>query len=311
MPKLGRRALYSSSLKISLAGWAWLTLALLLSWVQAQPADTLKPIWQLMLRNEATHLAVDEERNIVLLDAAHNRVYRYLRFFSYDSVMAMGGPGVQGEGFNQPGNLRVPNRNTIMLLDYNNRRLVLLNTNLRVIRDHDFEEQAVPTAETSVPIFLFPLAFDLGPVGEWFVLNNDDYRIYKYDQYGRFENVFGGSNYGEGRLLNPTDLRTNRDNLLYLTDTLHRTIVVYDNYGVYQYTLQPQLPFAWRQLRPWPPVLVLFDAAHLALYDPRSHATRVPNMQAEIARHGPIVDADPRKEGLYVLYKKAVILYSF
>jgi hypothetical protein len=277
----------------------------------AQPADTLKPVWQLALRHEATHLAIDEERNVILLDAPHNRVYKYLRFFSYDSVMAMGGPGVQGEGFSQPLNLRVPNRNTIMLLDYNNRRLVLLNTNLRVIRDHDFEEQAVPTAESAAPVFLFPLAFDVGPVGEWFVLNNDDYRIYKYDQYGRFENVFGGSNYGDGRLLSPTDVRTNRDNLLYMPDTLHRTIVVYDNYGVYQYSLQPQLPFAWRQLRPWPPALVLFDSTQLALYDPRSQTVSVPDMRAQIARHGPILDVDPRKEGVYVLFKKAVILYSF
>ncbi len=272
---------------------------------------TLRPAWYRPLAHNASELAVDEEQNLILLDAVGNKLYKYLKGFNYDSMMVVGGAGTSGEGFIQPTQMRVPNRQKIMVLDYGNRRLVVLNTNLRVIREHSYDDIAVQTSTNNSQQYLFPASFDLAPTGELFILNTDDNSIYKFDAYGRLERAFGGAGYGSGSLFRPTDVRVSGDNVVFVPEPASQHIQVFDNFGTYQYRLSPTLAFTWQQVRPRTGQVLLFNDMQVALYELKTGKQVVftPVNEANIV--GGIVDVEPRPEGVYILRKNGVFLYSF
>jgi hypothetical protein len=256
---------------------------------------------------DAQAMAVDQEGNLLLLSSTQSRVCKLLARFDYDSTYCAGGPGATGEGFNRPTSIQLMNRQELFVLDPNSRRLVLLNVDLRWLREIDFEETPLRTQETEPPQYISPKAFAVGSTGELYVLNAEDNAVYKFDVYGRFERRFGGLNYGEGQLVRANELVVTSDQVVYVSDTAQQRVSVFDKFGVYQYALEPKLGFRWSGLRGLGADLLFFGQTRVAGYDLARQRALVLKVPVGLQ----LRDVQWRSGALYLLGEGSVSLYRF
>ena len=140
-------------------------------------------------------IETDQENNIYLLSPSRHRIYKLYSNTAYDSVQTIGGKGIGNEGFNHPSRVVVPNRQSVFILDELNRRIVQLNTNLKVTQETNFLTLR-NTIQDSDLGDLLPVAFTVGPTGELFLLNQEDYKVWKFTFDGRLERTFAGLDTG-------------------------------------------------------------------------------------------------------------------
>ncbi|GAB4412343.1 MAG: hypothetical protein OHK0039_18280 [Bacteroidia bacterium] len=255
----------------------------------------------------AIQLLLDEESNILLLDPAQSRLYKYFAATGYDSLIRIGGKGYRSDAFLHPAKMVLRNRQHLFILDDVQRRIVVLNPNFRVGDAIDFATLAEPGRPWATVEEIYPLSFDVAPGGECFVLNSFDNQIIKIGLRGELLTRFGGVDYGAGSLYHPTDIAIDAQNLVYVSDTVDQQVSVYDQYGAFRYHLAPALPFRWRHLRLSGDQLLLFDARHL-------YIEHLPSRRGETFVLPPgllLRDITGRREGLYLLGEKTVHLYRF
>jgi DNA-binding beta-propeller fold protein YncE len=247
---------------------------------------------------------VDEEGNLLVLCRDANRLYKYLHSASYDSLISLGGNALGREGLNQPTELWAHDRQTTYVLDAGNRRLVLVNPNLRVVRYVDFLATPV-SIPGEPPLYITPAAVASNALGELFVLNQDDNRIFKFDRFGQFELVFGGPDWGEGRLLAPTQLLTNDRQWVYVSEPEQHRVLVFDNFG----TFREPIPVP-DSLGPWQRMVCMSDAIgvvgthQLALWRPTAQQW----LRFSLADAAPVTDAVLTVRGVYVLSGQGNVL---
>lgn len=224
----------------------------------------------------------------------------------YDSVQTIGGKGVGEEGFNFPTKICVPNRQSVLLLDYMNRRLVQLNTNLRIVSDLSFltlDDNLAGTEENN----LWPISFIAGPSGEFYLLNQEDLKIYKIIGDGSVERSFGGLDYGTGSVKEPWDLAINANNVVFSIDSTYQEVLIYDLFGTYQYRLAPPLPFRWHHAIPFDNALLLIGQQDIFYYDLATkqggtvHIKDTPRLR----------DIAIGRDFLYVLFENQINLYAY
>lgn len=250
-------------------------------------------------------LEVDQEGNLFVLQTQDHRLSKYFFATDYDSVQTIGGKGTGEEGFNQPVKMEVLNRQSVYVLDEINRRILMLNTNLRVIDDItflDLEQQSVQRD----PDDLWPISFASGPSGELYLLNQENLKIYKYNGFGNLESTFGGMDYGQGSLEEPDDITLNNQNFLFVSDTVNQWISVFDLYGIYQYKIHPQTTFRYKGLWVIDNYLILFDDSHLFFLD------LFTKRGSEITLSEPtrLIDVEGNREYFYLLFENKVNLYA-
>jgi DNA-binding beta-propeller fold protein YncE len=287
---------------------------LISSWhsTQAQP-DTLRllaPQVALAAAPEAQLLEVDEEANLYLLDSQRSRLYKFFARYQYDSSIAIGGQGIAGEALNNPSQVTSAARNKLYVLDRGNRRVVLMSVNLREIRSYRFEQPIIGVNQEKYTRPIYPRALAVSPQGELYLLNGEDQQVLKFDTFGELSLTFGGLNYGEGSLMHPSQLLFDHENYvqpyLYVADTSRQLIQVFDIFGVYQFDLKPQTGFRWTRASLYRNQLVLFNQQHLARYNIANQQLAYLRLPDPIA----VQDAVAHRNGIYVLSKKQVLLYT-
>jgi hypothetical protein len=251
-----------------------------------------------------TDLEVDQEGNLYLLQSEKPRLYKYFQMTGYDSVQVIGGKGLGDEGFNFPNKITVPNRQSVFLLDQMNRRLVQLNTNLKVLKDINFLTLQADIPDDNAESF-WPISFAVGPSGELYFLNQDDIRIYKFSTNGTLERSFGGLDYGAGSLQEPYDIVMNPGNQVFAVDSSNQTLSIFDLYGTYQYNLSFPLPFRWKRMSTYDENLLFLGEHAIFLYDTFSKKGQT------IQFDGPtkLVDAVGSRDFIYLLWENRVDLY--
>lgn len=251
-----------------------------------------------------TDIEVDEEGNIFLLQTPKHKVHKLFAAQQYDSSITVGGKGNGAEGFNFPQKIICPNRQSLYVLDAQNRRIVMLNTNLKVIRTIDFFNLGGDRMLDATQNF-WPIAFTAGPTGELYLLNQQDIKVYKFLSTGAFQLSFGGVDYGAGSLTNPDDLICNLENYIFAIDAENQEVVIYDFYGIYQYRLTLQTPFHWDH------AVTLGD--YLLLSD--DHNLYFRNLLTKGEKHVPLgdtqqlLDVAVDQEFFYLLFENEVHLY--
>ncbi|MEM6273065.1 MAG: hypothetical protein AAF998_26870 [Bacteroidota bacterium] len=251
-----------------------------------------------------TDIEVDQEGNVYLLQPDRHKLHKYFMDTGYDSVLTVGGKGIGREGFNFPTQISVPNRQSAFMLDYMNRRIVLLNTNLKVSSEINFLSVELGTLDEEVD-FLWPISFAAGPTGELYVLNQEDIRIYKLINDGEVERTFGGTDYGTGSLVDPWQLTINAQNLVFAVDSTEQKVSIFDLFGTYQYSLQPRLKFRWKRLVTFGDNLLFLGEHKIFLYNLFSKRGQT----VGFATKGRIVDAHAGRQYIYVLYEDRIHLY--
>lgn len=263
--------------------------------------DSLRLLRHIPVPAGCSALEADSEGNLYLLEDAANRIHKVLAVNNYDSTLSIGGRGMRSEGFIHLTGIRVRNRQKLYALDDAQRRISVLNTNLRVVDEVSFIALSPQAARFTQGADLFPLCFDLSPAGELFVLNQDA-RVYKTDVFGQLETVFGGADYGAGALYRPDDIQLTDANAVWVSDTSAQELKLYDFFGIYRRTLRPAPGFRWRMFTP------LGD--HVALANDRQLV--IVNLQSGALKHivlppGPALTAIAGGQGvLYLLRGDAV-----
>ena len=249
-------------------------------------------------------IEVDQEGNIFLLAPQKHKLYKMFATTGYDSIFGIGGKGMRNEGFNSPSKIEVLNRQSVFVLDFNNRRVVMLNTNLKVTKQINFLTVG-ESLNNENAVDLFPFSFTIGPSGELFLLNQNDYKIYKLNIYGELETSFGGMDYGQGSLEEPVDLSMNYQNYLFVSDTVHQKISVFDLYGTFQYTLSPESSFRWNGMTTFEDFLICFSHDKLFLKN------LITKKFIELApmETGKLLDVAGTKDYFYLLFENKINLY--
>ncbi|MCB9230345.1 MAG: hypothetical protein H6581_01670 [Bacteroidia bacterium] len=280
-----------------------------LLWAQKSPDVQLlsEPVRELNnLPNGLTDIEVDEEGNIFLLQSGNHRIYKYFHNTNYDSVLTIGGKGIKKEGFNYPSELDVQNRQNCFVLDYMNRRLLLLNTNLKVTKEYNFldvNSQSVDDEEVDI----WPISFAAGPTGELYILNQNDLKIYKLDTYGRMQTSFGGLDYGGGSLTTPDQLTINPGNYLFAADTTNQMVAVFDLYGIFQYKIYPTASFKWHHIAVLDNYLVCIGQNRLYFEHLLTRKTG-----EQVMENSPrIIDVEGTKDYFYILHPNKITVHRY
>jgi hypothetical protein len=251
-----------------------------------------------------TDMEVDQEGNLYLLQTDKHRLHKLFKMTGYDSLQTIGGKGLGEEGFDHPSKITVPNRQNVFILDQMNRRLVQLNTNLKVIADVNFLTLESKLLSAKVESF-WPISFAVGPSGELYFLNQDDIRIYKFTTAGTLERAFGGLDYGAGSLSEPIDIVLNAANLVFAVDSTHQKVSIFDLYGTYQYNLAFPLDFRWKQMSAVEENLIFLGDHKLFIYNMFSKKGQI----FRIARPEKLIDAVASRDFIYLLFENQVDLY--
>ena len=248
-------------------------------------------------------IETDQENNIYLLSPSRHRIYKFYSNTAYDSVQTIGGKGIGNEGFNHPSRIVVPNRQSVFLLDELNRRIVQLNTNLKVTQETNFLTLR-NTIQDSDLGDLLPVAFTVGPTGELFLLNQEDLKVWKFTFDGRLERTFAGLDYGEGSVVEPCDVVINRESDVFVIDCEDQSVLVYDLYGTFQYRLAVPAPFFWESAKVFARTVIYFDQSQLFFYNTFTHDAG-PFLETK----EDIVDLDLNGEYMFVLFENQINLY--
>lgn len=248
-------------------------------------------------------IEIDQENNIFLLSPSKHRLYKLYSNTAYDSVQTIGGKGIGNEGFNHPSKLIVPNRQSVFVLDELNRRIVQLNTNLKVTQETNFLTLR-NTVQDSDLGDLLPIGFTVGPTGELFLLNQEDLKVWKFTFDGNLERAFAGLDYGEGSVVDPCDIIINRESNVFIVDCEDQSVLVYDLYGTFQYRLAVPTPFAWARAKVFARTVIYFDQSQLFFYN-----TFTQNAGPFLETEQDIVDLALNGEFMFVLFENQINLY--
>lgn len=247
-----------------------------------------------------TQIEADNEENLYLLDTDNNRILKLLAATGYDSLIVTGGKTGREEGLLHPVKMSLFSRQGLLVLDDAQRKILLLNTNFKVMGQTDFLASREDGSE------IIPQTFDANPAGEKYILNQLDNRIIKINLFNEEEMQFSGLDAGEGSLYRPADLEAGADNLIYVSDTSRQEIAVFDNFGTFRYRFHPDCNFRWKRMRLFESTLALFDADHLYLVRIQDKAGQAFPLPEGFR----LTDVTATRTRLYLLTENAVHLYS-
>lgn len=256
---------------------------------------------------KADQLAIDSEGNLILLNRDLSCLYKYFVMTDFDSSIVVGGKSHRSEGFLHPVKISAGNRQLIYLLDDVKRKLLLLNTNLKVVEEIDFLDLGPNADRLTEGVPIFPMSFDVAPTGAIFVLSQEDNKIYKFDIFGNLESQFAGLDYGEGALYQPSQLMITDKIEILLSDLETAELKVYDLYGNYKFSIQPKVDFEWDRFALFGQNLILFNDHQLYF----EQFNRDEHFQIELDPDKALIDIQLTPYYIYLLYENEVHLYRY
>lgn len=290
-------------MKILLSVFLSLCLLLSLAFCEAQSLESYfgPAIDSIGNLPEITEFTVDAERNLFLVNNENGMLYKYFALADYDSMISIGGRGNREEGFLSPSHLSVQNRQTIYLLDEASQKIVVLSPSFRLLKSVDFLSLSGLDNQSES---LYPISFDVSGIGELFILNQWDNKVYKRNEQGQTERSFGGLDYGEGSLYDPEKIRVNEQGQVFVSEQKHQRLKVFDIYGRFRFTLKPQSSFHWSDFTVQGDLLFCWGENHLywqRLSTSQSGELMIPGLRS--------LALD--REILYLLIENTVHLYRF
>lgn len=208
----------------------------------------------------ASSLVSDGQGNLVLVFPDKAEVRKYLAISHYDSCWVYGGRNIRADGLIRPTDAAMPVGQRLYLLDADSRKLVLLNTDLKL-------SGSVPLPDDGSGLPMPVSAFDAGQNGQFALLHSLTNRVALTDETGTVLREVGGLDYGNGRLMQPVSLCLDEKGGLYILDTEDNSLVAYDPFGqVRQRIALPGSGFVRVRMVAGHPVLVSRD--RLLAFDP-------------------------------------------
>ncbi len=212
------RIIWSRILSTSLIG-----IVLCYALCPAQPAD-MAGAREFGTFTDASAFAMDPTGNFFVLEMGPDRVFK----LSGDGtkLVEIGGYGWSDHTFDHPMDICAQNGLDVYVADYNNHRIQRFDKNLNFVSSFE-----APLDLRDEQAFGYPKSVAISNSGFLFFIDGDNKQIIKLTNANEIERTFGGVGSGEGKLENPSRIRVDAQDRVYVLDG--RTIVVFDLYGNY------------------------------------------------------------------------------
>ena len=176
----------------------------------------------------ANSIAVDPLGFVYVLDEGTNKIIK----FSADGrkLAEAGGYGWGDQMFDHPYDMCAQNGLDVYVADYGNHRIQRFDRNLNFVSS--FGSSSPRSDERT---FGYPRSVAISNSGSLFFIDGENKEIVKLTTANEIERSFGGFGSGKGRLQNPTRIRIDPDDHVYVLDG--NVILVFDIYGNYLTTL--------------------------------------------------------------------------
>jgi hypothetical protein len=171
---------------------------------------------------DASSLVVDQYNNIYVTDAGNNCVCKYSSEFKL--LVSSGGYGWNNNSFDTPLDIVTSFDLFVYVCDFNNNRLQRLNNNLSFISS--ITSLSKPGW---IDNFGYPKSIAQAREGELFFIDGEKIRIVKLDMFRNFVCDFGGLNSGAGILQDPSKIRIDYKNNIFVAD--NKTVLLFDIFG--------------------------------------------------------------------------------
>lgn len=179
---------------------------------------------------EPQSLAVDPAGNVFICDTGNHRMQK----FSLQGrlIAHAGGFGWGQEQFDLPVSITARNGLDVYIADFNTNRILRYDKDCHYI-------SAFSPGETDDPGFRveYPVAVDINPLGELYILDSVNRKAVKYDRTGNPVTLFGDIGGGEGRLQQPAALHVDATGNVIIADRGERCLKLYDMYGNFLYDI--------------------------------------------------------------------------
>lgn len=171
---------------------------------------------------DASAAVKDQYDNFYISDPGSNLVYKYSG--NHELSSSAGGFGWNDNSFDSPSDIALSFDLFVYVCDYNNNRIQRFDRNLTFI-------SSITTAAVTDrnEKFGYPKSIALSRDGEVFFIDSENCRIIKLDVFRNFIRDFGGINSGEGKLTDPSKVRINDKNHIFVTD--REKVLQFDSFG--------------------------------------------------------------------------------
>ena len=171
--------------------------------------------------NKASSFYIAANGKIYITDTGDNEV------ISIDTLgnklKTFGGYGWGENSFDHPADV-FADPLTVYVADKNNHRIKRFDRNLNFISSLYTRESDDPAER-----FGYPLSCATSNQGDLYVIDSEDKRIVKFDNFGNYKQNFGGLDAGNYMLNDPKQLAVSSDNNVFVIDDTD--IIIFDQFG--------------------------------------------------------------------------------
>jgi len=158
--------------------------------------------------------------DIYLLEKKRNEIYRL--DCTGKVLNTNGGFGWEEGRFDTPVDLSIGSGLDVVVADYNNHRLVRFDRFLNFLTVFSYSGE-----ETEI---LYPRSVAVSKLGEIFILDEGSGEVIRFDMQKKDISKFGGAEYGEYTLVDPVQIRINKNGILTVLESDGR-LVQFDRFG--------------------------------------------------------------------------------
>lgn len=177
----------------------------------------------------ADYLEVDNSGNIYLSSARTHQISRINTEIKPCTTQTIGGRGFEQERFNKPKRIIAKNRQAILVMDYGNQRIAIFNERLRYLEEINFNKNEYTIKN--------PIDIAQNVSGDMYVIDENIPGVTKLSNKGDIIAVFGGYDWGNGSLSEPSQIVVSNANFVYVWDKQKKCIQKYDVFGAYLHTI--------------------------------------------------------------------------
>lgn len=220
-------------------------LGLMTGSVGAQPVDSVLSDFDVVALLDAAHsFAIDPAGTIYIVERARSRIRRMN--LKGGAMSVLGGPGASEGQFDQPSDIDPTNGLVLVVADAGNSRIqrfsreFLFLESLVVGRyeragiDSNPDQPRYRQEESVSPHGSgWPIAVKTTPNNDTYAIDAYNNLVVKWDQDRNIIQLIGEYNQGEGALSRPVALELGPNETLYVLDTGHASVLVYDAFGGY------------------------------------------------------------------------------
>lgn len=192
-------------------------------------SQVIKKVGEWSIPYAANSIEVDNSGNIYLCHTRTHQVSRINTEIKPCTTQTIGGRGFHQDRFNQPKKIVAKNRQAILLLDYGNQRVVILNERLRYLEEINFNKDKY--------VIQNPIDIAQNINGDIYILDENVPGVTKLSQKGEVIANFAGYDWGRGSLAEPTQIVVSNANFVYVWDRSKKHIQKYDMFGVYLHSI--------------------------------------------------------------------------